>query len=200
MKSHVAHWVPTVGMDDAQMAERIRADGIDILVDLAGHTRGNRLLVFARKPAPVSVSTLGFGYTTGLSAIDWFLTDPFALPEGFEHLFSERPWRLSQCLVYRPAEGMGEVSALPALKNGHITFGTLTRAVRINHRSVRVWSEILRRVPGARDQHLAASTAGSIATPEWKPRPARLRPSSYCDVPDARFAAVRSANRPSRAP
>ena len=150
MKSHVAHWVPTVGMDDAQMAERIRADGIDILVDLAGHTRGNRLLVFARKPAPVSVSTLGFGYTTGLSAIDWFLTDPFALPEGFEHLFSERPWRLSQCLVYRPAEGMGEVSALPALKNGHITFGTLTRAVRINHRSVRVWSEILRRVPGAR--------------------------------------------------
>ena len=150
MKSHVAHWVPTVGMDDAQLAERIRADGIDILVDLAGHTRGNRLLVFARKPAPVSVSTLGFGYTTGLSAIDWFLSDPFALPEGFEHLFSERPWRLAQCLVYRPAEGMGEVSALPALKNGHVTFGTLTRAVRINQRTVRVWSEILRRVPGAR--------------------------------------------------
>ena len=149
MKSHVDHWVPTVGMGDAQMADRIRADGIDVLVDLAGHTGGNRLLVFARKPAPVSVSTLGFGYTTGLSAIDWYLTDPLMVPEGSEHLFSEKPWRLSQCPVYRSAEGMGAVSPLPAMKHGHVTFGTLTRSVRINHRVIRVWSEILLRVRGS---------------------------------------------------
>jgi predicted O-linked N-acetylglucosamine transferase (SPINDLY family) len=149
MKTRVEHWVPTVGMSDAQLADRIRADRIDILVDLAGHTRGNRLLAFARKPAPVSVTTLGYGYTTGLSAIDWYLTDPYAAPEGSDHLFSERPWRISQCLAYRPAEAMGAVSPLPAIERGHVTFATLTRAVRINHRTVKVWSEILHRVPGS---------------------------------------------------
>ena len=150
MKSQVDHWVPTRGMDDAQMADRIRADRIDILVDLAGHTRGNRLLVFARKPAPVAVTTIGFGYTTGLSAIDWFLTDGIVVPEGAEGAFSERPWRIPLCQVYRPAENMGPVSVLPALERGYVTFGTLTRAARINHRVVRTWSDILRRVPGSR--------------------------------------------------
>jgi protein O-GlcNAc transferase len=150
MKSRVDRWVSTRGMHDAQMADRIRADGIDILVDLAGHTRGNRLLVFARKPAPVAVTTIGFGYTTGLTAIDWFLTDGNVVPEGSEGMFSERPWRIPLCQVYRPAENMGPVNALPALDRGHVTFGTLTRAARINHRVVRTWSNILRRVPGSR--------------------------------------------------
>ena len=150
MKSRVDRWISTRGMDDAQMADRIRADGIDILVDLAGHTRHNRLLVFARKPAPVSVTTIGFGHTTGLTAIDWFLTDRIVVPEGAEGMLSERPWHISLCQVYRPAEEMGPVSALPALRSGHVTFGTLTRAARINHRVIRVWSAILRRVRGSR--------------------------------------------------
>jgi protein O-GlcNAc transferase len=150
-RKFVDHWVPTVGLSDEALAERIRADGIDILVDLAGHTTNNRLLAFARKPAPVSMSWLGFGYTTGLSAIDYFLTDGVNAPEGSEDLFAEQPWRLATPgYVYRPAEGMGHVSALPAHDRGHVTFGTLTRSVRINHRSVRVWSQILHRVPGAR--------------------------------------------------
>ena len=150
-KGYVEHWVATRGLSDEALAERIRADGIDILVDLAGHTSGNRLGVFARKPAPVSVSWLGYGYTTGLTAIDYFLTDQASAPAGSEGLFSEGPWRLATpCYVYRPAEGMGEVSALPARERGHITFGTLTRAVRINHRTIRVWSQILKRVEGAR--------------------------------------------------
>ncbi len=150
MRSRVGCWISTRGMDDAQMADRIRADEIDVLVDLAGHTRHNRLLVFARKPAPVSVTTIGFGYTTGLTAIDWFLTDKIVVPEGAEDMFSERPWRISLCQVYRPAGEMGPVSALPALKSGHVTFGTLTRAARVNHRVIRVWSAILRRVRGSR--------------------------------------------------
>ncbi|MFA6970870.1 MAG: tetratricopeptide repeat protein, partial [Gallionella sp.] len=150
-KSHVEHWIPTKGMSDEALAERIRRDGIDILIDLAGHTVGNRLLTFARKPAPVSLSTLGFGYTTGLSAIDYFLIDAAAVPEGSEGLFAEQLWRLATPgWLYQPTAGMGEVSNLPALQRGYITFGTLTRSIRINHRTIKVWSEILKRVEGSR--------------------------------------------------
>lgn len=147
----VAHWVPTRGLSDSALAQRIRDDGIDILVDLAGHTEGNRLGVFARKPAPVSLSWMGYGYTTGLRAVDYFLTDAISVPMGSEPLFSEEPWRLPgpSLAVYRPGAGMGEVNALPALAHGRITLGTLTRAVRINHHTIRVWCEILQRMPTA---------------------------------------------------
>jgi protein O-GlcNAc transferase len=150
-RGYAEHWVPTVGMSDAALAERIRADGIDILVDLAGHTGNNRLGAFARKPAPVSLSWLGFGYTTGLNAIDYFLTDDACAPTGSEPLFSEQPWRLATpAFAYRRADGMGEVSALPASERGYVTFGSLTRAVRVNHHTVRVWAQMLDRVPGSR--------------------------------------------------
>jgi predicted O-linked N-acetylglucosamine transferase (SPINDLY family) len=151
-KSYVDHWVPTRGMSDAALSERIRADGIDILIDLAGHTGGNRLGTFARKPAPVSVSWMGYGYTTGLSAIDYYLTDATSAPAGSEDLFAETPWRLPMSWVYRAlsAPAMGEVNALPALQNGYVTFGTLTRAIRINHLTVRVWGDLLKRVPHSR--------------------------------------------------
>jgi predicted O-linked N-acetylglucosamine transferase (SPINDLY family) len=152
-KALVDHWLNTTGMSDAALTECIRTDGIDILVDLAGHTAHNRLGVFARKPTPVSLSWLGCGYTTGLSAMDYYLTDEASAPPGSEALFSEYPWRLATptpCYVYRPAEGMGEISPLPAMSSGHITFGTLTRMIRINHRVIRVWSEILKNVQGAR--------------------------------------------------
>jgi protein O-GlcNAc transferase len=150
-KSYVEHWIPTLGLSDAAMAERIRADGIDILIDLAGHTNKNRLGVFALKPAPVSVTWLGYCSTTGLKAIDYFLTDAACVPLGCEELFSETPWRLEPAAyVYRPKEGMGKVSPLPAATRGFVTFGTLTRAVRINYRTVRAWAEILKQVPGSR--------------------------------------------------
>jgi predicted O-linked N-acetylglucosamine transferase (SPINDLY family) len=107
--------------------------------------------VFARKPAPVSVSWLGYGYTTGLSAIDYLLTDATCAPEGSEHLFVETPWRLpGTAYAYRPSEGMGEVNALPALEQGYVTFGTLTRSVRMSHRTIRVCAEILKRLTNAR--------------------------------------------------
>ena len=150
-KRYVEHWVPTWGMSDEALAERIRADMIDILVELAGHTAGNRLLTFARKPAPVSLSWMGYGCTTGLGAIDYYLTDEVCAPAGSEGLFAEQPWRLATpAYAYRPVSDMGEVGNLPALQRGHITFGTLTRAVRVNHRTIRVWSEILKRVEGSR--------------------------------------------------
>jgi protein O-GlcNAc transferase len=150
-RSYADHWIPTKGMSDEALSERIRSDSIDILVELAGHTEDNRLLTFARKPAPISVSWLGYGYTTGLSAIDYYLTDEVCAPQGCEALFAEKPWRVATpAYVYRPAAGMGEVGSLPALQRGYVTFGTLTRSVRINHRTIRVWSEILKAVPNSR--------------------------------------------------
>jgi predicted O-linked N-acetylglucosamine transferase (SPINDLY family) len=150
-KTYVDHWIPTVGMPNVVLAERMRSDGIDILVDLAGHTANNRLGVFVLKPAPVSISWLGYGYTTGLTAIDYILTDVTSFPMGSEDLFSETPWRLDASnYVYRPAQGMGAVSELPALERGYVTFGTLTRSVRVNYRTIRVWSEILKRTEGSR--------------------------------------------------
>jgi predicted O-linked N-acetylglucosamine transferase (SPINDLY family) len=147
----VEHWTNTQGLSDEVLARRIRADGIDILVDLAGHTYKTRLQVFAYKPAPVSVTWLGYGCTSGLSAIDYLLTDHASAPPGSEHLYAERPWRLTTPqYAYRPAPDMGEPGPLPALERGHDSFGTLTRAVRINHRTITVWSAILKQVKGAR--------------------------------------------------
>ena len=172
LKPHFDHWIPTATMDDTALADRIRADEIDVLIDIAGHTKGNRLGAFARKPAPVSATWLGYVYTTGLGAIDHIVTDAIMAPPGTEHVFSERPWHLRSNLVYRPHSGMGAVSELPALENGHITLVTLTRAIRINHRTIRVWSEILKRLPTARlvvdsssysDQSMRAALAARFA-------------------------------------
>jgi len=147
-KNMVAHWRSTVGQSDEAVAQLIREDQIDVLIDLAGHTSGNRLRVFGRKPAPVSVSWLGYGYTTGLTAIDYYLTDAIAAPSGCEHLFAEKPWRMKRAAwIYRPDPGMGAEGPLPAAAAGYVTFGTLTRPIRVNPRVVRVWAEILRRVP-----------------------------------------------------
>jgi protein O-GlcNAc transferase len=147
LKSYTDHWLNTVGLADEELAAHIRADGIDILVDLAGHTAGNRLLVFARKPAPIQVSWLGYGYTTGLDTMDYLFADPYFAPTGCESLFSEHIFRLPVFTAYRAAEGMGETGDLPAIRNGHVTFGTLSRSIRINDHVVDRWSEILRRVP-----------------------------------------------------
>lgn len=149
-KNHSDHWIATKGMSDEALATRIREDGIDILVDLAGHTAGNRLLTFARKPAPVSLSWLGYGYTTGVSAIDYYLTDEVSAPANSDELFTEKPLRIATpALSYRPTPGMGKISKLPALKRGYVTFGTLTRSARVNHHTIRVWSTLLKAVPMA---------------------------------------------------
>lgn len=146
------HWRPTIGLDDQAVAEMIRRDRIDILVDLAGHTAGNRLLVFARRPAPVQIAfMLGHGYTSGLSAIDAFLADEALAPTGSEHLFSERVVRLPHIpLAYRPPAGMPDVAPAPVTRNGFITFGYFGRTVRLNDRVIATWAAILRAVPNAR--------------------------------------------------
>ncbi|MCK7581384.1 MAG: hypothetical protein MZV65_40970 [Chromatiales bacterium] len=162
----VDRWVPTASLSDSELSDRIRADGIDILIDLAGHTAGNRPKVFAKRPAPVSVTWMGYGYTTGLKAIDYFLTDEIMAPKGSEKLFSEKLWRLpSSFVAYRPRQGMGEPGPLPALKNGSVTFGTLTRGIRINYRVIRTWAEILKKLPGSR---IAIDSKSFAAEPAQK--------------------------------
>ena len=147
------HWIRTEGMKDDELVQKIRDMEIDILVDLAGHTKNNRLTVFAQKPAPVSLSWwIGYGYTTGLSAIDYFLTDKFMAPKGSEHLFSEKLWKLeNHSFVWDPSNNnLGQVNNLPALSKGFITFGTLTRTIRINDRVIKAWADILTKVPNSK--------------------------------------------------
>ncbi len=146
------HWHSTVGLSDAELAEQIRRDRIDVLVDLAGHTASNRLLTFARKPAPVQVTwLLGHGYSTGLSAMDAFLADSELAPPGADGLFSERVIRLSRIpLAYAPPAEMPDVAPLPALANGCITFGYFGRTVRLNDGVLVTWARILHAVPGSR--------------------------------------------------
>jgi predicted O-linked N-acetylglucosamine transferase (SPINDLY family) len=151
LKPHFAAWHPLVDLSDEQAAQRIRADGIDILVDLSGHTAQNRLGVFAWKPAPVQVTWIGFFASTGLRAIDYVLGDRHVLPPGEEAHFVERPWRLPDSyLCFTPPHPALDVGPLPQHENGAMTFGYFGKLGKMNDAVVRVWSRVLAAVPGAR--------------------------------------------------
>ena len=146
-------WRPVLGMTDDALAARIREDGIDILIDLAGHTAGNRLLTFARKPAPVQVTWLGYPSTTGLKAIDWLLTDSILDPPGMtEHLLVEKPWRMRDVFcVYRPHDGSPEpIDHPPFEDNGYVTFGCFNNFAKVTPQVIALWCRILQRLPTAK--------------------------------------------------
>lgn len=144
-------WRDIHDLKDDAVADRVRADGIDILVDLAGHTAHNRLLVFARRPAPVQVTYLGYPNTTGLTAIDYRLTDGIVDPDGEESFYTERLLRLPGCfLCYQPLDDAPPVSALPALGPRHITFGSFNNLAKIGPDVVALWARLTAAVPGAR--------------------------------------------------
>lgn len=151
-KGYSDTWRDITGWTPDAVAARIREDEIDILVDVAGHTANNRLTVFARKPAPVSMTWLGFVYTTGVKAIDYILLDEEMAPEGSENLFAEKPWHFPEApfVLRMPQQAEIAVSELPALSNGYVRFGTLTRAIRINDGVVAAWATILKRVPDSK--------------------------------------------------
>ena len=140
------------GLSDNATAAKVIDDGIDILVDLAGHTENNRLLVFARKPAPVQITYLGYPDTTGMSTIDYRLTDEWADPPGTtEHLHSERLIRLRHgFLSYRPSTDAPEITHLPSDRTGFITFGSFNVMTKITPRMLGVWARILEEVPQSR--------------------------------------------------
>jgi len=139
-------------LSDEQLATLIQNDDIDILVDLAGHTAHNRLLVFARKPAPVQLSWLGYPNTTGLKAIDYRLTDRWADPPGTtEQLHTETLQRMPDSfLCYGPPEDAPPVSPPPSHATGIITFGSFNNLAKTTPQVIEVWSRILHSVPGFR--------------------------------------------------
>jgi predicted O-linked N-acetylglucosamine transferase (SPINDLY family) len=144
-------WHDVVNCSDAELAQRIHADGIDILLDLNGHTANNRLTVFAYRPAPVQVSWLGYFATTGLGAMDYLLADPLTLPPDLEPCFSEKIWRLPHTrLCFTPPELDLTVPPLPAIANGYITFGCFHSLSKINDAVLTLWANLMQAVPHSR--------------------------------------------------
>ncbi len=151
IKSIVAKWRNASGRSDSQLAGDITADQIDILVDLSGHTAYNRLPVFSRKPAPVSVTWLGYGGTTGVDAMDYILSDLQVLPEFDTAAFTEKPWRLPETwLCFLPPNLNIEVGPPPALAEGNITFGSFNNLTKVSDQTVACWAQVLKAVPNSR--------------------------------------------------
>jgi predicted O-linked N-acetylglucosamine transferase (SPINDLY family) len=131
---------------DSEIAEMVRHDQIDILVDLAGHTAGHRLLVFARKPAPVQGTWMGYVGTTGLPAIDFLISDRYHTPVGMEDCFAEEVLLLPDGYVcYSPPPNAPPVNELPARNAGILTFGSFNNPAKLSEETVVMWGEILRR-------------------------------------------------------
>jgi predicted O-linked N-acetylglucosamine transferase (SPINDLY family) len=146
-------WRNIAGLPDQAVADLVRQDRIDILVDLSLHMADNRLLVFARRPAPLQVTWLGYPGTTGLDTIDYRLTDPYLDPPSAENdaCYSEKSYRLpSTFWCYDPLTNEPAVSDLPASRNGYVTFGCLNNFCKITEPTLRLWAAVLRTVPNSR--------------------------------------------------
>lgn len=151
LRAHFAHWQTVDTLSDSALTEQVRVDGIDILVDLSGHTSGNRLLTFARKPAPIQVSWLGYLSTTGLDSMDYYLGDRYMLPtELLARQFSEKLVQLPANAPFLPSPLSPPVHALPAINNGYLTFACFNRLNKMTASTVALWARLLQAVPTAR--------------------------------------------------
>ncbi len=130
---------------DDRLADCIRADKVDILIDLSGHSGENRLRVFARKPAPIQVSAWGHSTGTGLPTIDYLFSDPVALPAEVRHLFAERIYDLPCLMIVEPPPAELRCPEPPVTTNGYLTYGVLNRVSKISDTAIKVWARILRR-------------------------------------------------------
>ncbi|MBR0725366.1 tetratricopeptide repeat protein [Bradyrhizobium manausense] len=142
-------WVDAWQLSDDQLADRIQADNVDILIDVSGHTTGNRLSVFARKPAPIQVTAFGHASGTGLQTMDYVLADPVFVPETARHLLAEKVYDLPCLNTLDPILDVPP-SELPMLRNGRVTFGVFNRINKISDEAIRVWSKLMREVAGSR--------------------------------------------------
>jgi predicted O-linked N-acetylglucosamine transferase (SPINDLY family) len=202
-------WREIAKLDDDQAAELIRADRIDILVDLSLHTGGNRLLLFARKPAPIQVTFAGYPGGTGLAAMDWRLTDPYLDPPGADGDYVEKSYRLADSFwCYDPEPFQWEivsnetpppeVGPLPAIRNGYVTFGCLNNFCKINQGVLNLWARVLAAVEGSRllvmappgecRRRVLAAMAGAGVAAEraefvvFQPRPSYLAQFNRIDL------------------
>ncbi|MEF8748061.1 MAG: tetratricopeptide repeat protein [Candidatus Accumulibacter propinquus] len=151
LRQHFHHWHPVACLDDEALADKIRADGVDILIDLSGHTAYQRLLTFARKPAPLQASWIGYSGTTGLHAMDYSVSDRFIRPVGeLDEQFIEKIVRLPASAPFLPFADAPAVSPLPALSQGHVTFGSFNRPTKISPSVIALWSQLLTALPDSR--------------------------------------------------
>ena len=197
LRASVDVWRKTADMDDDRLAELIRSDGIDVLVDLTLHMAGHRLGVFARKPAPVQITWLGYPGTTGIGAIDYRFTDTHLDPPGTrDDLYAERSVRLPDSFwCYDPLTDQPAVNALPAGRSGPITFGCLNNFCKVNDAVLELWSRVARAVPDSRFLLLAPPgtararakaklgvTADRIEFVAYQPRDEYLRHYQRIDI------------------
>lgn len=145
------HWEDIFFLTDEELAELVEKAQIDILVDLSGHTAFHRLLTFARRPAPIQVEWIGYFHSTGMTSMDYFLTDPYTSPPGSGQLFSETPVYLPHTrFCYGPPDYSPDVAPAPHLKNGFMTFGSFNRLGKLTDQVIDAWSQILQSVQGSR--------------------------------------------------
>ena len=151
MKGYPCNWKDMVAIPPEALMEEVRKDRIDILIDLAGHTADNRLQVFAARSAPVQVSWVGYPNTSGLSRMDYYITDSLSDPPGMtERFFSETLWRLPRIFCcYLPPMEFPPISPPPFIRNGFITFGSFNNFAKVTNNQLEVWSQILKRVPAS---------------------------------------------------
>lgn len=157
LAAHVEKWHDVRTLSDAALADQIRADGIDILVDLTMHMSDGRPLLFARKPAPVQVAWLAYPGTTGIRAMDWRLTDPWLDPPAHDGHYSEKSWRLPHTFwCYDALASDHEVNALPASNTECVTFGSLNNPCKLTDATLNLWARVFARLPAARLVLMAA--------------------------------------------
>lgn len=168
LKKLVNVWQQVEKLSDEKFIQLIISDSIDILIDLSGHTGGNRLPVFAAKPAPLQASWIGYPMTTGLQAMDYYFSDRYYSPPGLlDAQFTEKLLRLPASAPFLPPAVAPAISPAPALHNGHITFGSFNRPSKISRKVVARWSKLLLALPAARmvmagmtDEHITVTLRG----------------------------------------
>ena len=184
LKAATRGWANVLHWSDTQLAQKIQADQIDILFDLSGHTAFNRLAMFVLKPAPVQVTWIGYPGTTGLSRMDYYIGNPYLTPPGLvDAQFSEKIVRIPATTVFDPVVSEPAVGPLPALSNGHVTFGSFNRIVKSGDQVLALWGDVLRAVPGSRfllggmrDEALQQDVLARFAREGIKPDRVMLRP------------------------
>ena len=174
LRTYADDWRKVNRMNDEELAAQVRADRIDILVDLSGHTTGNRLLAFARKPAPVQVTWLGYMCTTGMRAMDYRITDPHLDPPGHtERFYTEGLIRIPSAATFSPAPESPPVNPLPAPTRGFVTFASFNNYTKVGDAVVACWVRLLQELPSSRlmivmlggdDANIQASTRARFAS------------------------------------
>lgn len=175
LKTLVPHWSEVYGVHNRVVAEAIHAQGIHVLIDLAGHTGDNRLSLFPWRAAPVQVAWLGYFATTGVAEMDWIIADPVGVPPEHHSHFCEKVWYVPDTrLCFSPPKDAPPVAPLPAQRNGYVTFGCVQNLTKINDYTLQVWKRVFDAVPGAHMRIQTPQFADMKAKDDFQMRLANL--------------------------